>query len=113
MYYLYIILRENCPYSKNLIQLLQNKKIDYQSITVSIQDKEKYKTDLIKTFPQVYLKSLSNNQSLLLGGFDDIYNLINNMHNEKKFNELTKKYSNKIKLKIKLILGGHKIINIH
>jgi glutaredoxin-related protein len=112
MYYLYIILREECPYSKNLVKLLKEYKIDFDSITVSIEDKEKYKTDLIKTFPQVYLKSLSNNDSILIGGFDITKELIENIKNDKKFDILTKNFSDKIKLKLKLILKGHKIINI-
>jgi glutaredoxin len=113
MYYLYIILRENCPYSKNLVNLLNKEKINFQSITVNMEEKEKYKTDLINTFPQVYLKKLSSNQSLLLGGFEDINNLINSKNNENKFNQFTNKYSNKTKLKIKLILNGHNIINFN
>lgn len=112
MYYLYIILRENCPYSKNLVELLKKYNIDYESITVSIEEKEKYKTDLISTFPQVYLKSLSNNDSILIGGFDIMSELINNLHSNEKFNILTKNMSNKTKLKLKLILKGHKKINV-
>ena len=117
MYYLYIILRENCPYSKNLVELLKKNNIDFESITVSIEEKEKYKTDLISTFPQVYLKSLSNNDSILIGGFDTVSELINNLQSNnlqsnEKFDILTKNMSNKTKLKLKLILKGHKKINV-
>ena len=108
MYYLYIILREDCPYSKNLVKLLKDNKIDFDSITVNMEEKEKYKTDLIKTFPQVYLKSLSTHDSILIGGYDTVKSLIDNNN----FDELTKNLSDKIKLKLKLILKGHKIINI-
>jgi glutaredoxin-related protein len=112
MYYFYIILRVDCPYSKNLVKILKENKIHFESITVNMEEKEKYKTDLINTFPQVYLKSLSTNDSVLIGGHDTVKELIENTQNDKKFNELTKNLSNKIKLKLKLILTGHKIINI-
>ena len=83
MYYLYIILRQDCPYSQNLVKILKTNKIDFESITVSIQEKEKYKTDLIKTFPQVYLKSLSSNDSILIGGHDIVKDLIEYIDNDK------------------------------
>jgi len=111
MYYLYIILRQDCPYSQNLVKILKTNKIDFESITVSIQEKEKYKTDLIKTFPQVYLKSLSSNDSILIGGHDIVKDLIEYIDND-KFYTLTQNLPKKIQLKLKLILKGHKIINI-
>jgi glutaredoxin len=111
MYYLHIILLVNCPYSIKLHDLLKQKKIHFQHIWVPQNEKEKYKTEKIKTFPQVYLKSLSNNDSLLLGGCDFMTDLINNLNNEKIFENLTKDLSNKTKIKLKLILNGHNIIN--
>ena len=50
-----------------------------------LNEKENYKTEDIKTFPQVYLKKDNTKDSLLLGGFSDFNNLINTFH--KKYDQ--------------------------
>jgi len=71
MYYLFIVVLENCPYSINAIKLLDNLKIKYKYLIVKTNEKEKYKTEEINTFPQIYLKK-NTNDSLLLGGLSDL-----------------------------------------
>jgi len=96
MYYLFIVVLEHCHYSESAVKLLQNNKINFKSLKISILDKDKYKTDEIKSFPQVYLKKTRNNDTLLLGGYTDLKkffdNFINKKYNEKKVIEFQKEY---------------------
>ena len=76
--------------------MLNNLKIKYKIVNVAWQDKEKYKTSEIQTFPQVYLKKKINNGTLLLGGYDDLKKFIDifidNKINENTYAEFQKKY---------------------
>ena len=56
MYYLFIVVLENCGYSKAAVELLNNYKIKYKSIIIKQEEKSKYITNEINTFPQIYLK---------------------------------------------------------
>ena len=96
MYYLFIVILENCPYCIYAINLLDSLKIKYNYLIVKINEKEKYKTEEINTFPQIYLKKKFTNDSLLLGGFDDlqyfIETFINQKYNEKNILIFKNKY---------------------
>jgi glutaredoxin len=96
MYYLFIVVLENCPYSEAAVELLKKNKTNFKSLKISLSDKDKYKTDEIKTFPQVYLKKTRNNDTLLLGGYTDLQKFfeafINKKYNEKKVIEFQKNY---------------------
>tara|TARA_Y100000813_G_C23855979_1_gene208798 strand:- start:144 stop:485 length:342 start_codon:yes stop_codon:yes gene_type:complete len=73
MYYLKIIILKKCPYCQDAIKILnkiKNTKIDI--IEVDNKDKDKYKTEFIKSFPQIYLKKYNSKGSLLIGGYDDL-----------------------------------------
>ena len=76
-YYLYAIVLEGCGFSNAAIELLQpnitNKTAEIFPIRQDV--KETYKTKLIQTFPQIYLKRRNSNGSLLIGGYNDILNL--------------------------------------
>ena len=110
MYYLFIITLEDCFYCEAAINLLNSFKIKYKYLKVNRNEKDKFKTTEISTFPQVYLKQ--NNNTLLLGGYDNlkefIDKFINQKYNEKKILEFHNKYKlwNK-----KSILKLIKIIN--
>ena len=80
MYCLKIILLKNCFYSdkikKILIEDIFNKiKITY--IEITDDNKNKYKTNEIKTFPQVYMIRDNMEGKLLIGGCDDMIKVIN------------------------------------
>ena len=94
MYYLFVVVLESCPYSESAIELLESHKIKFKSLKVSRSEKNKYVTNEISTFPQVYLKKSNNNDSLLLGGytdlkkfFDTFINVNYNVKNVDKFNK--------------------------
>jgi len=77
MYQLKVISLQGCPYSQNTEKLLEQNKITYELIRITAMEKEKYKSNLIATFPQIYLTK--NNQSLLLGGNSDLEEIIKNI----------------------------------
>ena len=70
MYYLYIITLEDCPYSIAAIDLLKSLKIKYKRLKVNQKNKEKYKTQEIDTFPQIYI--VKDKKKLLLGGYSNL-----------------------------------------
>jgi len=97
MYYLKIFVLNGCPYSIAARDLLLNVK-NTEIIYIDQNEKDKYKTKEISTFPQIYLNKKDSKGSLLLGGYTDlkyVYDLIKESKNiktlEKKF---IKKYNN-------------------
>jgi glutaredoxin len=96
MYYLFVVLLEGCPYCAALKDLLKNYKIKYKSIEIKQQEKHKYVTSEINTFPQVYLKKSKTEDSLLLGGYSDFESFcntfINKKYNETNIQQFNKKY---------------------
>jgi glutaredoxin len=75
-YSLKAILLGNCPYSNSAYELLKIHNIPVETIWINQLNKENYKTNLINTFPQIYLKKNNSNGNLLLGGYDDLNNFI-------------------------------------
>lgn len=94
---LHIITINGCMFCQNLVNFLNENEIKYtQEIAV---DKEKYKTDKIKTFPQVYF--IVKKERMLIGGYTEfvtLYSKITNIKDFTKFlgNDWTKK--NKLRL---------------
>lgn len=102
-YKLKVIVLENCPYSIAAAELLENYNIQFQKKLVKQNNKEKFKTNEISTFPQIYM--INKTEQILLGGYSDleeIMNIINSSKNLDKIkDELKKKYlNNKNNLKI-------------
>jgi glutaredoxin len=104
-YKLKIIVLENCPYSIAANELLTNYNMSFEKIVVNQNNKEKYKTNQISTFPQIYI--LNSNKEILLGGYSDIkeiFDIINTSNNldtiKEKLNKKYQKYNNKIILRI-------------
>ena len=97
MYYLFIVVLKNCGYSQGAIELLNNYNIKYKSIEINQEEKHKYITSEINTFPQIYLKKTKTNDSLLLGGYSDLKyfvdTFINKKYNESNILNFSKKYS--------------------
>lgn len=94
MYYLYIITLEDCPYSIAALKLLDSLNIEYKHLIVNRINKEKYKTEEINTFPQIYL--VKDDKKLLLGGYSDlkefIDKFINQIYNKETFLKFQQKY---------------------
>jgi glutaredoxin len=75
-YYIDAIILNGCPYSMAAKELLEMNKIKTKFTFINQSEKDKYKNDKIKTFPQIYLAS-NNKDKILFGGFDDLSSLIN------------------------------------
>lgn len=110
MYDLFIITLKDCFYCEAAINLLNSFKIKYKHLKVNRNEKEKFKTPEINTFPQVYLKK--NNNTLLLGGYDNLKEFIDKFINQKYNEKEILQFHNKYKLwNKKSILRLIKIIN--
>jgi len=116
-YYLHSIILKNCPHSIAAYQLLKNIHNNKSQITiVDINDKEKYKTDNIQTFPQIYLKRQNRKGSLLIGGNDELQKLFKLFHktkypNNNKFDEAINEVINNNNLSKKSIFRFIDLIN--
>ena len=97
-YYIKAILLKDCNYSNNTLKLLEYYKIPNKIIYINNYNKELFKYNDINTFPQIYLKKKNNKGHLLLGGYTELNNLINDIINNKniiddsKLNNLINKY---------------------
>ena len=96
MYYLYIITLEDCPYSIAALKLLDSLNIKYKHIIVNRINKEKYKTEEINTFPQIYL--VKDDTKLLLGGYSNLKEFIDIFINQEYNEKNILKFHNKYKL---------------
>lgn len=90
MYYLKIYYINNCHFSTKLLNLLNNNNIEFKQKLINEKKKKLYKSSVIKTFPQVYLKKYNSKGSLLLGGYTDINYILNTIKN----NEFEQIYKN-------------------
>lgn len=111
-YYFKIILLENCPYSLNAKKLLDKYKIPCQQIIVSKKEKNKFKTELISTFPQIYIKKNMNNGNLLIGGYDDLKYYFDIFRSKPLTKELFSSIYSTNKFSKKGIIILYKLINI-
>ena len=81
-YYFKIILLENCPYSYKLDKLIKDNNISCEKININHTNKHIYKSNLIDTFPQIYLKKKNSTGNLLFGGYNDFVNFLQNFKNQ-------------------------------
>ena len=88
-YYIYAIILNECSYSiaaEDILDKFTNVKKKY--LFINYNEVDKYKNELIKTFPQIYLKKENNNSSLLLGGYTDLQQFVNTFHNNYNENDI-------------------------
>jgi hypothetical protein len=110
-YSLKAILLEDCYYSQNAFNLLNKYNINADILWIKQKDKEKYKTDLIKTFPQIYFKKNNKFGDLLLGGFDNLDYFIKTFLNKKLNNNKINEWINKTGWTKKITLRLIELIN--
>lgn len=95
-YYINAVILNGCGYSKAANELLDKyPNIKKKYVFVNYDEKDKYKTELIQTFPQIYLKKENSNNNLLLGGYSDLENFINTFYGkyeDNTINEFMKKH---------------------
>lgn len=105
-YYLKAILLEGCPYSNAANDLIKINNIPSDIITVNNINKNQFKTNLINTFPQIYLCKSNNKGTQLLGGYDDLNDFISKFkgkYNENLIHEFMGKYSWSKKATLRMI----------
>ena len=91
-YYIKIIVLKDCSYSNNALKLLEEYKVHLKVINIDHDNKELLTYDKINTFPQIYLKRKNKSGHLLLGGYTELNNLINDIKNKTNINNLIDKY---------------------
>ena len=111
-YKLQLFLLEGCPYSIEALNTIKKYKIKNESIWVNQENKEKYKTDRISTFPQIYLKKERSKGSLLLGGNNDLQNFIRLFYKQKYNEKYINKFMEEKKWSKKAILRMIELINL-
>ena len=108
MYYLQLISLKDCPYSEAANSLVNDNKINSKITIVNRNEKDKFKTKEIDTFPQVYLKKENSNGSVLLGGYTELksyYDLVQSGKNKKdSLNQIKSQIKNNINISEKSIL---------
>ncbi len=106
-YYIKAVLLDGCPYSIAAKNLLDTHKIHTNIINVNNNNKNEFKTNLITTFPQIYLCKTNDNGTQLLGGYDDLSNFISNFkgkkYNEQNIDDFISKYSWSKKATLRMI----------
>ena len=106
-YYIKAVLLDGCPYSIAAKDLLATHNIHSNVINVNNKNKNEFKTNLINTFPQIYLCKTGDNGTQLLGGYDDLFDFISNFkgkkYDEQNINNFMKKYSWSKKATLRMI----------
>jgi glutaredoxin len=92
-YKLKVIVLEKCPYSIAAVELLANYNIPFEKILVKQNNKEKFKTQAISTFPQVYM--FNDKDQILLGGYSDLEEIINIINSSKNLDKIKEKFEEK------------------
>lgn len=107
-YSLKTIILKDCPWSNALDKLLKIKKIKSNIIIVDNNTKNKYKTNIIDTFPQFYLVDKTDH---LIGGYEKTKRIIDIINKNKSYDtikselkELLPHLNEKIILKLILLL---------
>lgn len=92
MYYLKIISLEGCPFSEAVNSFVKDKKINSKITTVTQNEKNKFKTDEITTFPQIFLNKEHSSGNVLIGGYSTIKSYYDQIQsNKKSLNDVVKK----------------------
>lgn len=111
-YHIKIISLENCPYSQSAKELVKNYNINSKIIDITRDEKDKFKTNSIQTFPQIYLKKYNKVDDLLLGGYSDLSNFVNEFYKKPYSDDKVNDFMNKYKWSKKAVLRLIQLINI-
>jgi glutaredoxin len=110
-YSLKMILLEGCPYSISASKLLKSFNIKNNEIWINQENKEKYKTDKISTFPQIYLTKKNKIGNLLIGGYSDLKYLFDLVYKKNYNSETVNIIRNKYNYSKKTTLRVIQLIN--
>ena len=110
-YYLKAVLLDSCPYSINAKNLIQNNNINNKIIIINSNNKDNYKSNIITTYPQIYLARTHRKGSLLLGGYSDLKYVLDTFKNQKLNMDNINKFCNKYKWSKRATLRLVELIN--
>jgi glutaredoxin len=111
-YFIKLVLLRGCPYSINAYKIIKRNNIPYKKLVISDNEKYKFKTELINTFPQVYLCKYTSEGHLLLGGNDVMVYCLDNLKNKKLTPELIDSFYKKYKWSKCAIIAIYKLFNL-
>lgn len=110
-YYIKAILLDNCSYSSAARDLLTIHNIPNEIVNIASRDMNIYSTDMISTYPQLYLKKYNTNGNLLLGGYEELKNSIDMFKGVKLSDENIKKFMTQHKWSRKATLRFIQLVN--
>jgi len=111
-YYLYCIILKGCPYSQLASDLLNNNNIKQTKMNIINRDEmDKYKTEKINTFPQIYLKKKNSKGSLLIGGYTELKSIFDKFYKNTLNKSQIKEFYDKNKWSKKSTLRLIELIN--
>ena len=96
MYYFKLISLIDCPFSESANSLFKDNKIQHELTLVNREEKDKFKTNEISTYPQIYLKKKHSSGSVLIGGYDTIKEYFDFVRNNNNNSNALDKLKNKI-----------------
>lgn len=102
-YYIYAILLKDCIYSNNARILLEKYNIKHIIKIIDSENKDKYKIENYNTFPQIFLKKDDSFESLFLGGYTELNDIIINSYDNINVNKIQSKYKLSKKAVLRLI----------
>jgi glutaredoxin len=111
MYYIHTVLLENCSFSTSAKNLLDKYNIKYTNTIVNQSNKDKFKTDKLQTFPQVFFKKKNNNGALYLGGYNELDELFRMFYKQSLHSSNLLLVQNKYKISKKAGLRLIELIN--
>lgn len=80
-YYLFAVILENCHYSSAGYELINSfNNIKKEFTIIKSYEKDNYKTDYIKTFPQIYLKRYNTTGTQLIGGYSEFKSIVDTFY---------------------------------
>jgi hypothetical protein len=111
MYYIHAVLLDGCSYSISAQNLLNTYNIRNTTTIINYNNKNKFKSTNINTFPQIYLKKQNNKGSLLLGGYDNLDEIFKTFYKKKINDTNIKLIQNKYNISRKTILRLIELLN--
>jgi glutaredoxin len=93
-YYLIAIILEGCRYSSDAAALIKKYKIPAKIVNITYAEKDKFKSDKISTFPQIYLARYDAKGTMLIGGYDDLNDVVTTFY-KKKVNDNVDRFMKK------------------
>lgn len=111
MYYIHTVLLDGCPYSIKAKELLVQYNIRHIDTILDDTNKEKFKSNNLSTFPQIFLKKHNSNGSQYIGGYSELDELFRTFYKQRLDNSNLIRIQSKYKMSRKATLRLVELIN--